>query len=501
MTGDISTRPGSSPTNACAAIPSAASGMSTGPSLVLPSVKAEPGKPTLMTGTYDLASLGYSQNEYFVSGEATSYFAAKPLTEDGDWTVSPSGSAKYTTRLVIMRPVDPAKFNGTVLVEWLNVSGGLDAPAEWLMAHRELIRAGYAYIGVSAQHVGVEGGGASLGTDMSLKKVAADRYRSLHHPGDAFAYDMFSQAGRLARASAGNGILGPLIPRRVLAAGESQSAHFMTTYVNAIDPIAEVYDGFLIHSRFSGSAPLDGSSIIGRTDPNTPPIVKFRPDLRVPVLTFITETDLIGGARPGYYAARQAETSRLRVWEVPGTAHADIYTLEVAPIDSGLLPIDKLAAAYAPSTNLMGMQLPEPFNFAPQHHYVLQAAIEALDHWVGTGVAPAIAPQMRLIPGTTPRLELDDNGLATGGIRTPWIDVPIARTSGSSNGGNVMASLFGSGKLFDRETLDRLYPGGRSEYLKRFAVALDRSVQSGFILSADREEILDLAEATYCRSR
>ena len=461
-----------------------------------PSAKIESGKPSLMTGAYDLASLGYVQTEYFVSGAASSYTAASPVREDGRWAVSSSTKADYTTRLVVMRPVDPAKFNGTVVMEWLNVSGGLDAPADWFMAHRELVRAGYAYVAVSAQRVGVEGG-ASLGYDMSLKKMAPERYAPLHHPGDAFAYDIFSQAGRLARDGAGAGILGPLIAKHVLAAGESQSAHFLTTYINAVDPVARVFDGFLVHSRFSSSAPLDGSSIIGRIDPSMPAVVKFRPDLRVPVLTFITETDLIGGARSGYWGARQPDTSRLRVWEVPGTAHADIYTLQVAQIDSGLVAIDKLAAAYTPSTNLMGTKLAKPFNFAPQHHYVLQAAIVALDRWVSIGKAPAKAPQMALSQGTPPRAVLDANGLATGGIRTPWIDVPIARTSGSGNDTTIMASLFGSGELFDAQTLVRLYPGGRAEYLKRFAVALDRSIRAGFILPADRQEIVGLAGASY----
>ena len=43
------------------------------------------------------------------------------------------------------------KFNGTVVVEWLNVSGGVDAAPDWTFAHTELIREGYAWVGVSAQ--------------------------------------------------------------------------------------------------------------------------------------------------------------------------------------------------------------------------------------------------------------------------------------------------------------------------------------------------------------
>ena len=72
------------------------------------------------------------------------------------------GTADYTTRMVVLTPTDAAKFNGTVIVEWLNVSGGVDAPALWFMAHREIVREGYAYVVVSAQQVGVEGGVSML---------------------------------------------------------------------------------------------------------------------------------------------------------------------------------------------------------------------------------------------------------------------------------------------------------------------------------------------------
>ena len=86
-----------------------------------------------------------------------------------------------------------------MLVEWLNVSGGIDAPAVWMMAHREIVRAGYAYVAVSAQQVGVDGGASLLGVDMSLKSQNPKRYAPLHHPGDAFSYDIFSQIGGLIK--------------------------------------------------------------------------------------------------------------------------------------------------------------------------------------------------------------------------------------------------------------------------------------------------------------
>jgi hypothetical protein len=453
--------------------------------VAMPSVTPVAGKPNLIIGAYDVADLGYAGNEFFVSGTASSYAGEGAL-----------GEADYTTRVVVMTPTDVDKYNGTVLVEWLNVSGGIDTPAVWMMAHREIARAGYAYVGVSAQKVGVDGGQTITGIDMSLKKQDPERYSRLSHPGDAHAYDIFSQAGRLIR-EAPEDLLGRLKPEHVVAVGESQSAMFLTTYINAVDRLASVYDGFLVHSRFGVAAPLDGVSALEALQAGTSDPAPFRAELRVPVMNVITETDLVGAILAGYYRSRQPDNDRLRTWEIPGTAHADAYTIAVGFIDGGSAPVDQLAAAYAPTTMLMGQDLGYYINFAPQHHYVLQAAIAGLESWVRTGTAPPSAPRMEIGEGDPPPLLLDSDGVAKGGVRTPWVDVPIARTSGISRSDNVLAHLFGSGEPFDDATRSRLYPGGRSEYLERFTESLDAAIRAGYLVRADREEILELAAATY----
>ncbi len=457
-----------------------------------------PGKPLLLLGAFEIDSVGYVAEEFFISGTASSYAPVGELGPDGRWDVTGSDTADYTTRLVALTPADRAQFNGTVLVEWLNVSGGIDAPAVWMMAHREIVRAGYGYVGVSAQKVGVDGGANLMGIDMSLKSQHPVRYASLNHPGDAFAFDIFSQTAALVR-DAGDGILRGLRPGHVVAVGESQSAMFLTTYVNAIDPLARVYDGFLVHSRFGPAAPLDGVSLIAGMEASagSQVAVGFRPDLRVPLLTIITETDLVGHVPLGYYSARRPDNERLRVWEIPGAAHADNYTIQVAPIDSGAAPLDDIVAAYAPTNMLMGQQLGHYINFGPQHHYVLQAALAALNNWVRTGDPAPAAPPIQVRETEPLQLILDANGLAEGGIRTPWVDVPVARTSGVIAEEGIMAAIFGSGEPFDDATLRRLYPGGPAEYLQSFTAALDTSIQSGFILPADRGEILQLAAAIY----
>lgn len=456
-----------------------------------------PGKPVLLLGAFDIADVGYVAQEFLISGTASSYSATGDLGPDGQWSVTPSGAADFATRMVVLTPADRGQFNGTVLVEWLNVSGGIDAPAVWMMAHREMVRAGYAFVAVSAQRVGVEGGTNLMGVDMSLKSQDPVRYSSLRHPGDAYSYDIFSEAGRLVRDGQHNGILRDLCPDHVVAMGESQSALFLTTYVNAVDPLAQVYDGFLVHSRFGPAAPLDGGSIFDELAAGTSQAVRFRDDLRVPLLTIITETDLFGGPREGYYGARQAENQRLRVWEVAGTAHADNYTIQVAAIDTGSAALADIVAAYAPTNMLMGQQLSGCINFAPQHHYVLQAGLARLSHWVRTGQPAPSAALIELDDAEPPQPILDENGLVRGGVRTPWVDVPIARTSGVGSGESTMSAIFGSGELFDAATRQRLYPGGLADYLERFTAQLDSAIELGFILAADRDEILQIAAAGF----
>lgn len=448
-------------------------------------VDAVPGQPALILGNYDLPALGYDVGEYFVGGAATAYAAQSPVGADGRWDIAPADTAAFTTRVVTVTPADPGAFNGTVLVEWLNVSGGIDAPAAWMMAHREIIRAGYAYLAVSAQRVGVEGGASLTGLDVSLKAQNPARYAPLQHPGDAYSFDIFGLIGRLVRERPAS--LGlPAGPGPLLALGESQSAMFLTTYINAVDPLDTVYDGFLVHSRFGSAAHIDGSPILATGGVLTP----FRPDLRVPVVNVITESDLIDGLLPGYHQTRRPDDALLRTWEIAGAAHADNYTIVGSWIDDGRLPVADLAAAYAPVDVLMGAHLDHFINFAPQHHYVLQAALAGLHDWVRDGRPIPSAPTLQL---SGDRLATDAHGIATGGLRTPWVDVPVAVTTGQVGTESEMSFIFGAGKPFDANELRRLYPGGQAEYLRRFEVALDAAIGAGHLRPADRTEILEIA--------
>ena len=438
------------------------------------------GAPFLATTAFDLTEVGYSQAEYFISGTATAYTNGGDLASDGRWKVIPGATAAYRTRVLVYRPSNPKNFKGTVVVEWLNVSGGLDAAADWLGAHAELIRKGFAWMGVSAQAVGVEGGTAIVPgiPPLPLKTTDPVRYGSLMHPGDSFSYDIFSQAGQAIRHPAGMSPLGELKVKKIIADGESQSAYRLVTYINGVHPLARVYDGFLVHSRGASAAPLSEAP-----QPRIPAPIHalIRTDLRVPVLVFETETDL---GFLGYFSDRQPDGKRFRLWEVAGTAHVDAYTLIVGPVDSGDSPAAaELTVTSSPVPGLI--RCGAPINSGPQH-FVLNAAVEALDRWARHGKPPPRAPRLEVAPGPPVTIVRDAHANALGGIRTPQVDVPIATLSGQGQTGSIFCILFGTTTPFDAATLASLYPS-HDAYVSAFDEATKRARRAGFIVKPDAE--------------
>src|SRR5947208_3072255 len=71
--------------------------------------------------SFDPAVVGYEQSEVFLSGTASPYAMTAPVNNDGKYSAVATSAVPYTTRAVVMRPVNGRRFNGTVIVEWLNV--------------------------------------------------------------------------------------------------------------------------------------------------------------------------------------------------------------------------------------------------------------------------------------------------------------------------------------------------------------------------------------------
>jgi hypothetical protein len=144
------------------------------------------GAPVLISTSFDFAEQGYVQEEFFLSGTASSYSNLNELSSDGRWEAEPAGTAEYRTRVLVYRPQSSADFSGTVVVEWLNVTNGFDVPASWGAGHVEALRRGHAWVNVTAQLVGIEGQEGTV-LPLWLKEADPERYASLEHPGDSLS--------------------------------------------------------------------------------------------------------------------------------------------------------------------------------------------------------------------------------------------------------------------------------------------------------------------------
>ena len=211
------------------------------------------------------------------------------------------------------------------------------------------------------------------------------------------------------------------------------------------------------------------------------------------MLVLQSETDVI---LLGSCLAEQPDSKNIRVWEIAGAAHADTYTVGAGRHDDGSLNPERMAELLLPTTSLMIGDTESPINAGPQQHYVSQAALAHLARW-GTGGEPPPQAARLAIDDEGSGFRLDENGLAVGGIRTPWVEVPTAAMSGLGQSGETFAVLFGRTEPFDDAGLMALYPGGKADYLERFESSLSATIAAGFILEDDREEILAVAAYSY----
>jgi hypothetical protein len=420
-------------------------------------IEPESARPT------GLATYDYVEQEFVASGTANA-FVATATPSNGKWSIKPGTAAAYRTRIIVRRPAKASAFNGTVVVEWMNESGGESAP-DWDYLNPYLISAGYAYVAVSAQSLGVNGGTSLLGDNAAgLVNQDPARYGSLHQPGDQYAQDIFAQVGAALR-SPKVPVLGNLRPHNVVAVGESQSAAYLTTFADAIQPRTQTFDGIFIHSRGGGAAPLNGSGI---TSAQASSPVHIRTDTSVPVFMSETQTDLA----LGYAHAQQPNTKMIRTWEIAGTSHADTW----------------IVGSYASSLGCTGS-----INDGPQH-LVVQAAFAAFGRLVSKGVQPPSPLRIKLKSLNPTVFDTDSHGNVIGGVRTPAVDVPISTLSNATPpGSNVTCSLFGSTTPFSPAQLQSLY-GSTAAYVAAYKVSLNRAIATGYILPADRAALFAQAK-------
>jgi hypothetical protein len=258
--------------------------------------------------------------------------------------------------------------------------------------------------------------------------------------------------------------------------------------VNTLGPLYDVFDGYLIHSRGGGSAPLSQAP---QAVVLTPEVVNVRDDLSEPVLMLQTESDLI---LLNSLPSNQPDSGAFRLWEVAATAHADTYTLLIGNSDLGDDPSVAEVIETTQGAPIPGIiECETPINSGPQH-WVLKAGLHGLVEWITTGQPLPEAPRL-LVTEDGQGFQLDELGNALGGIRTNYVDAPVAVLSGLGQTGNNFCRIFGTTRLFDGAELFELYPT-HQDYLDAVNTTTQTAVDGGFILPPDAALIIADAESS-----
>jgi hypothetical protein len=424
--------------------------VSAAPTVVAP--RTGPRPPWGAPDADELAARGYVVDEYTLEGVARGYELTSPdgAPVDGRWEVEPYAEAPYRTRLLVMRPERPGHFNGTVVVNWQNVSAG----AEPRTPAGDELYGGYAWVGVSAQEVGIHGFPAGMerygGRGRPLVVHDPERYGDLHHPGDPASFDIFRQAGGVVgpRRSTAVDPLAGLAVRRLIATGGSQSAMRLVAYLNAFHRGTRVFDGFLL-SVWEGRAPRPEEGAIAsgvRT--------AVRSDLTTPVVVVNSEFE-------SHHLAGLpvTDTEHLRIWEVAGTPHG-------------------VARGRAEQPDARG-RVVNRLSIGPVH----EAALRALHGWLADGTPAPSQPRIAVDGERRPILRRDDLGNVVGGIRLPELEAPTHEYHGVAFG-TGRAPLFGAARPLDDDTVRARFPT-RAAYVARWHDAVDALVATGALRPED----------------
>jgi hypothetical protein len=470
--------------------------------LVLPEITGPiPGTPYNVNGNafkqIPMKKLGYGTQEYFVSGKSNVY-EWKP-NDHFHTTILRSGN--YTTRIVVHKPQDPKNWDGTAVVEIVNMTGfgpkfGFDYPAEWANNWREITRQGMAYIGITSKP----------NVFPALRRYNRKRYAPLEManplpareqtcgtlPGNpkydpnlsklyenGLIYDAFTQLGTLLHSnSPSNPLDGPA--KRVYLLGLSQSADYLKTYLRFVAPRAKfatgepVFDGY----RTEGAVPALSTTLINQCA--TPLLANDPqnsiPDRGVPLLELHSSADY------AFDLPRKPDSPWYRRWEVAGTFHDNTWTFEYALPNDGVfeksLPGLGISISEGVIPNCESAYPPDP-----PYQDLYDSSLRALDRWVRLGIRPPHAPYLKSSDG---KPVLDKYGNQLGGIRLPAVAVPVA---------TYHAEMFEpvadcSDKVrFSNSRLLRLYPRHGS-YVNRVRRSLARLVARGFLTPEDAGEEL-----------
>lgn len=405
-------------------------------------------------GTYfgDISKYDYIEEEYFLSGTAQSCQPVGELAGDGRWTIEMQNAEPYETRILVRRPADADRFNGTVIVEWADMSNGYELTYSEAQG---IYENGFAYVSVTAEREGVD----------SLREWDHERYGDLSIPNAGMAYDIFTQAAQAIGPHRQAGVNDPmdgLEVKRMVAVGVSDAGSAVLSYANAVQPVENTFDALII-AVCGGEARDFGS------DTNTIGTL-VRSDLTVPVMVLNSQSEALN-----YAQYRQPDTSLFCSWEIAGASHAP----------------DRQSRFLRQKTDRDGMTdatereyggyLPNEVNWL----YTLDAAYLRVQEWITDGTVPQSFEPITIENNA---YVLDEYGNVLGGVRLPEMEIPTARYIARPDQPQAGYTI-----RFSEEELKALYPDHEA-YITKVTEAAAEAENAGVILPYRTEEYKSMAE-------
>ena len=91
------------------------------------------------------------------------------------------------------------------------------------------------------------------------------------------------------------------------------------------------------------------------------------------------------------------------------------------------------------------------------------------------------------------KFDVDADGIALGGLRTPPVDAPTRVLSGDpGRADEVLCLLFGSTRQMPQRRTAELY-ADRADFEQRFQAGLEEAVAAGYVLEEDRAALMGYA--------
>jgi len=448
----------------------------------------------------DYQSRGYVQEEYFISGTANEYELVNPTDNTSFAVQVRTPDLSYKTRILVRRPANPRHFSGNVVVEFLNPSGGYDIATAWACFYNQIMRNGDVWVGVTCKKTILYS--MCAGWPQGLWAFDYARYKSLYFATDrAQAWDIFTQLGALLKTDDPSN---PLVQAglslsdvKLIGHGYSQTGGYLITYINFFHNDAKIgsdfiYDGYLasaaagpIWVNDDGMDPCVPSMGFGPF-PATDPRRVIQP-CGVPVIHTLTETEIaIPSADLNAIVTRRVDSDTypdlFRRYEIAGACHKGAGS--PGPTNADLLK----TMGYVCPWCCYGTHSDFPVQ------YIHNGILVNMEQWVRNGTPP---PRGDLIELTSAGVIVRDVfGNAQGGVRTPYVDVPIKTYLPMSPacptcppaslcaGCSFWCAILGNIVPFDEATLEGLYKN-HGGYVSKFVKSTQQLFKNGWVTKVD----------------